>query len=119
MPRRRFAAMSVVQLEKLFDEKRNNPETLESILGELSHRTTPRSKELKRRVTQALSVGSYSAELKSVLTPASPEDLRFCAEYFLKGQPDWTLEERTEGATLARHFINLAKLVERRLSKVK
>ncbi len=116
MPKRQFANFKIEQLEKLFDEKRDKPELLQSILGELTHRTTPRSRELKRRVVQALSVGAVDNETGRILKPLTPEDHRFSAEYFLRGQPDWTLEERTEAAALARHLLNLAKLAEKRLA---
>jgi hypothetical protein len=115
MPRRQFANMSVAQLEKLFDEKRDKPETLKSILAELTHRSVPRAQDLRRRVTQALSVGKYDAKIAKVLKPVSPEDCRFAAEYFLKGQNNWTFEERSEAAILARPLVNLASLTERRL----
>ncbi len=119
MPQRQFANLKITQLEKLFDEKRDKPETLKSILAELGHRTVPRAMDLKRRVTQALSVGKYSRAAQTILKPASPEDYRFSAEYFLKGRDDWTLEERTEAAGIARRLVNLAKLVEKRLAKPK
>jgi hypothetical protein len=51
------------------------------------------------------------------LKPLTPEDCRFAAEYFLKGQEDWTLSERAKGAALARHLVGLASLMEKRLSR--
>ena len=106
--------MSIVQLENLFDEKRDNVDTLNSIMAELGHRTVPRARDLKRRVLQAVSVGSYDPATQALLKPTSPDDYRFAAEHFLKGQSDWTLEERTEAAALARHLVNLAGLIEKR-----
>ena len=117
MPRRQFANLTIVQLEKLFDEKRDKRDTLKSILAELGHRDTARARHLKRRVTQAIAVGKYDSEMQRLLKPTSPEDFRFAAEYFLKGQGDWTIEERTEAAILARHLINLAGLLEKRVGK--
>lgn len=117
MPKRQFANLSIAQLEKLFDEKRDKPEALKSILAELGHRTVPRAHDLKRRVTQALSVGKYDSSTSRVLRPLTPEDCRFAAEYFLKGQEDWTLSERAKGAALARHLVGLASLMEKRLSR--
>lgn len=97
--------------------KRDKPETLKSILAELGHRTTPRAHDLKRRVTQALSVSTYDAGMSKVLKPVTPEDCRFAAEYFLKGHDDWTIDERAKGAILARHLVGLASLIEKRLAK--
>lgn len=119
MPTRQFANLSIIQLEKLFDEKRDKLETLKSILAELGHRKVPRAHDLKRRVAQVLSVGGYEPKVVKILNPISPEDFRFSAEYFLKGQKDWTLDERTEGAALARHLVNLASLMEKRLATTK
>lgn len=115
MSKRQFANFKITQLETLFDEKRDKPDVLESILVELTHRTVPRAKDLKRRVLQALAVGDYPKAMGPVLKPVSPDDLKFSAEYFLKGQKDWTLEERTEAAGIARQMVSLAKLIEKRL----
>jgi hypothetical protein len=62
MGARQFSRLSIQELEKLFDEKRTNADTLSSILAELSHRKTSRAKALKRRVLQGLAVHVVSAE---------------------------------------------------------
>ena len=56
MAPRQFARLSIQELEKLFDEKRTNADALSSILAELAHRRTSRSKALKRRVLKVLAV---------------------------------------------------------------
>ncbi len=114
MSKRQFANFKITQIEKLFDDKRDKPDVLESILAELTHRTVPRAKDLKRRVLQALAVGQQPAAFKQVLQPVSAADLKFSAEYFLKGQKNWTLEERTEAAGIARLMVSLAKMIEKR-----
>ena len=117
MAKRQFANLSIVQLEKLFDEKRDRPDVLTSLQAELGHRKTPRARDLKRRVAQAIAVGQYEPAMVRLLKPVSPDDLRFAAEYFLNGQGDWTIEERTEAAILARHLTNLAGLMGKRAGK--
>jgi hypothetical protein len=66
MASRQFSRLSIQELEKLFDEKRANADTLSSILAELSHRKTSRAKNLKRRVLQGLAVHMVSAVETSV-----------------------------------------------------
>ena len=66
---------------------------------------------------QAIAVGQYEPAMVRLLKPVSPDDLRFAAEYFLNGQGDWTIEERTEAAILARHLTNLAGLMGKRAGK--
>lgn len=68
MGSRQFSRLSIQELEKLFDEKRMNADTLSSILAELSHRKTSRAKALKRRVLQGLAVHVVSAEAASEST---------------------------------------------------
>lgn len=46
MASRQFARLTIQELEKLFDEKRTNADTLSSILAELAHRKTSRAKAL-------------------------------------------------------------------------
>lgn len=55
MTSRQLSNLSIQQMEELFDEKRDNLDMLTTLLGELSHRRTPRAKALKQRVLQALS----------------------------------------------------------------
>ncbi|MDO9411382.1 MAG: hypothetical protein Q7T81_02250 [Pseudolabrys sp.] len=117
MSKRQFANLSITQLEKLFDEKRDKIDVLTSLLAELNNRKMPRARDLKRRVAQAIAVGKYDEATQRILKPASPEDFRFAAEYLLKGQSDWTIEERTESASIARHLINLAGLIEKRIGR--
>ena len=56
MAERMFARLGVVELEKLFDEKRTNFDVLTSLLAELSHRRTSRAKALRKRVVRAMAV---------------------------------------------------------------
>jgi hypothetical protein len=62
MPGRQFARLSIQDLEKLFDEKREKIDVLTSILNELGHRGTSRSKALKKRVMQGLSIAAVAGK---------------------------------------------------------
>jgi hypothetical protein len=54
---RLLSNLSIDQLEKLFDERRNNPDVAQSIAAELSHRRqTRRVKNLRARAVQAIAV---------------------------------------------------------------
>ena len=54
MPDRLLANCSIDQLEQLFDEKRKRRDFLETLLVELSFRSSKRTRQLKERVMQAL-----------------------------------------------------------------
>jgi hypothetical protein len=56
LPDRLLANCGIDQLEQLFDEKREQKAFLETLLVELSFRSTKRAKLLKKRVMQALGV---------------------------------------------------------------
>lgn len=56
MSDRMLAKFSIDQLEQLFGEKRKDKDFLETLLVELSFRSTKRAKRLKQRVLQALGV---------------------------------------------------------------
>jgi hypothetical protein len=129
MPRRTLANLRIDGLEKLFDEKRSNAAVLTTILGELSHRSTPRARKLRGRVIAALSVDSSESPTRSgasepdpfqppnneaalfILTPA---EHRRVAEIYRNGGSDWTHEERAYAAKLAEHHEMVAKGIERR-----
>ncbi|TCQ74873.1 AAA domain-containing protein [Ochrobactrum sp. BH3] len=53
MPKRPLIQKGVAELEKLFDQRRNDPHFLEDLLEELSGRKTQRAQELRQRVMQA------------------------------------------------------------------
>jgi len=129
MARRVLANLKVEALEELFDQKRSNAEVLTSILAELSHRRTPRSRKLRQRVISALSVGSSEASRPlglpsddAIFAPAddaalfilTPAQHRLVAEIYRHGGPDWTDEERAYAAKLAGHHEMVAKGIERR-----
>jgi len=54
LPDRLLANCSIDQLEQLFDEKRKRRDFLETLLVELSFRSSKRTRQLKERVMQAL-----------------------------------------------------------------
>ena len=56
MTARRFAAFSIEQLEKHFDESRKVLSELNSLATELQHRKSKRAQDLSRRVAQVISV---------------------------------------------------------------
>jgi hypothetical protein len=60
LPERVLANLRIDELEKFFDQKRKNTETLTTLLAELSHRRTSRARVLKNRVMQALAVAGSS-----------------------------------------------------------
>ncbi len=133
MPRRTLANLRIDALEKLFDEKRSNPDVLTTIVGELAHRRTPRARKLRQRVVRALSVEpSGLPKLPDASPPPlldetpiddiallilTPVQHRRIAEIYLKGGPDWTAEERAYAAKLAEHHEMVAKGIERRTGK--
>ncbi|WP_181168127.1 ATP-binding protein [Mesorhizobium sp. B2-4-19] len=51
----------MAELEKLFDEKRDDPDFLKLLIAELSERTVPRAQELKRRAIQAAGTNPRTA----------------------------------------------------------
>lgn len=53
MPPRPLIQKGVAELEKLFDQKRDDPHFLKILIAELAERTVPRAQELKRRAIQA------------------------------------------------------------------
>lgn len=53
MPPRPLIQKGVAELEKLFDQKRDDPNFLKILIAELAERTVPRAQELKRRAIQA------------------------------------------------------------------
>lgn len=62
MSRRTYANLKIDELEKLFDEKRGNRDVLTSLIAELSCRTTPRARDLKKRVIEVLSLADGGSE---------------------------------------------------------
>jgi hypothetical protein len=117
MPNRQLAHLPIGELEKLFDEKRANGDFLVTLLGELSHRKTPRSRALKRRVMQAASVAEPKPSTAASPFLMTPDQHRRAAEDYRRGEADWTEDERVEGRKLSEAHEALAKLIERRLSK--
>jgi hypothetical protein len=123
MPRRQFARLSIVDLEKLFDEKRGNNDVLTSLFAELSHRTVPRAKNLRHRVLQALSVAKKPALSKRGSKAVNSDHSQFLltleehkriAARLRQGDPEWDQAERAKALELAEHHEFLAKLIERR-----
>ncbi|WP_246665218.1 hypothetical protein [Rhizobium tropici] len=53
MPKRPLIQKGVAELEKLFDQQRDDPKFLEGLLEELSERKTQRAQELRQRAMQA------------------------------------------------------------------
>ncbi|MGK6317188.1 DEAD/DEAH box helicase [Neorhizobium sp. DT-125] len=53
MPKRPLIQKGVAELEKLFDQRRNDPDFLNDLLEELSERKTQRAQELRQRAVQA------------------------------------------------------------------
>jgi hypothetical protein len=117
MARRQLANLGIDALEKLFDEKRTNSEVLTTILGELSHRKTPRSRALKRRVMDALAFTKPAPPDEVGLFVMTPEQHRRVAEVYRKGGPDWTAEECEYALKLAEHHEKVAEGIERRQGK--
>lgn len=121
MPRRPLASMSIDQLEKLFDAKRQNIDVLTILLSELSHRDRPRARRLNGRVIQALGVApkakpisdsaDVGAKQRSELTS---EDHRFVAAYLRGKHPEWDKATRAKASEFARHHDLLADVVDSR-----
>jgi hypothetical protein len=117
MSDRLLANMQIAALEKLFDEKRSNGDMLTTLLVELSHRDTARSRSLKRRVAGALALAK-----PKFVTPASPyrmspEHHRSLAKDLRRGEADWSDEERVAMAQLADAHDQVARAIERTLEK--
>ena len=53
MSKRPYLSKSVYQLEELFEANEDNKQIIESLLGELQHRSVPRALKLKHRVVAA------------------------------------------------------------------
>jgi hypothetical protein len=115
-----FANLGIEALEKMFDDKRDNIDVLTSLLGELSHRSTPRARKLKQRVMDALSVVKKEAAGENVaaVLDLTPAQHRRVAEIYRQGGPDWSEEERAYAAKLAEHHEMVAKGIERRTHKI-
>jgi hypothetical protein len=118
MPHRQLANLGIDALEKLFDAKRSNSGALTTLLGELSHRKTPRSKALKRRVMDALAFTKTEQLDDAALFILTPAQHRRVAEIYRKGGPDWTKEERDYASKLANHHEKVAQGIERRQAKL-
>jgi hypothetical protein len=118
MALRQLANLGIDALERLFDEKRANSDVLTTILGELSHRKTPRSRVLKRRVMDALAFVKPEAPDDVGLFVMTPEQHRRVAEIYRRGGPDWTAEEREYALKLAEHHEKVAIGIERRRGKL-
>lgn len=56
MSSRPLLQKGIAELEKLFDQNRDDPQFLETLIAELSERSVPRAKGLQRRALQAVSV---------------------------------------------------------------
>lgn len=117
MTSRQLASLPVDELERLFDEKRESPDFLQTLLGELSHRKTARARSLKRRVMGAFSVAAPNVAERPRRFLMTPEQHRLAADDYEKGEPDWTDEMREEGRKLAQHHEALARLIEREIEK--
>ena len=53
MPKRPLIRKGIAELEKLFDQRRADPQFLNDLIEELSARKTQRAQELRQRVMQA------------------------------------------------------------------
>lgn len=59
----------IAELERLFDQNRDDPQFLKMLIAELSERSVPRAKELQRRALQAASVGREPPNAKAKRQP--------------------------------------------------
>ncbi len=73
MSKRPFISLGIVDLEKRFDQERNDIDFLETLLGELQHRKTNRAMELKQRVVQARGVSNKLKTSKVVIGQQLPQ----------------------------------------------
>jgi hypothetical protein len=117
-----FKTLGIAELEKLFDEKRQNVDVLTSILAEVSHRRVPRARDLKRRVMSALSVSERISGVDGAaddvrLLEFTPAQHRRLAEIYRAGSAYWTDEERDHATKLAEHHEMVANGMERRIGK--
>jgi hypothetical protein len=117
MSKRQLARLPISELERLFDEKRANDDFLKTLLVELSHRSTSRSRELNRRVRQALSLVTHQQPRESGAFPITPDQYRIAAEFLRRGDTQWTDEDRTVANDLADAHEAIADFVEREFGK--
>jgi hypothetical protein len=127
MPRRQLARFSIDRLEQMFDEKRDNPDVLTTLLAELSHRDTRRAKRLNGRVLQALGVlpktqatrkaEAQPGQSRAGSAPLTVEDHRHVASYLLQDHPEWDDATRAKALEFARHHEFLADLIEQKRSQ--
>lgn len=117
MPARQLTHLTIDQLEQLFDEKRSNGDVLTTLLGELSHRDTSRSRGLKRRVVGALAMAKPQQPIEASPFRMTPEQHRGVAEDLRQGEPVWSDEQRAEASRMAEQHDMVAKAIERRNKK--
>lgn len=63
---RKFQNHSIEQLERIFDENRDNRQVVESVLAETAIRTTKRAKKLHERCVARMGLGFREQELSNL-----------------------------------------------------
>jgi hypothetical protein len=71
---RPFFSKSIEELEIVFDRRRDDPESLDNLIEELSHRTTQRASKLKTRAVQALGTIEKSGRREGADVPPMQDD---------------------------------------------
>ncbi|WP_152976051.1 hypothetical protein [Ensifer adhaerens] len=79
MTKRPLIQKGVAELEKLFDQRRNDPQFLDNLIEELSERKTQRAQELRRRVIQARGTTAQRATLRVDIREPARESLPIVA----------------------------------------
>jgi hypothetical protein len=112
MVQRQFFNVPIHELERIFDDKRQNQDVLTSLLTELSHRKVSRAKKLQKRVLQALSVEKSKPLLQEKQSSKSKnpeehlltiEEHRRVANYLRETHDDCSSEERRVALEFAKH----------------
>jgi hypothetical protein len=117
MAKRPYINVLIPELEKLFDQNRDNGDFLITLLEELAHRRLPRSKALKKRVIQALSVAQPAPETESSPFRMTPEQHREAAADYRQRAEKWSGEQAEAALKLAQAHEALANQIERQLAK--
>ncbi|QIG47069.1 hypothetical protein G5V57_04500 [Nordella sp. HKS 07] len=79
MSSRPLLKKGIAELEKLFDQNRDDPQFLKTLLAELSERKVPRARELHRRALQAVSVSRETPKAKAEIEAARESRARVAA----------------------------------------
>ena len=75
MASRPYLSLGIVDLEKRFDQERDDADFLNRLLHELDHRTTQRAKKLQARAVQAQGVASKQKQARKEPSPPSAREM--------------------------------------------